>query len=113
MFDLGWGGWLGIIAGVAATGLALALPWAQGEWDRARLRTFLAEYGCQMHSAAWSPFGPGWLEKRGTLYFVLYRDPAGNEHESYLRAGMFSGVEITEGAIVHYAASPLQESPRS
>ena len=71
------------------------------KWDENRIEQEIHAMGGEFLAKKWSPFGKGWLgDKSDRIYIVKYLDKEGNEHQTYVKTSMFSGVYFSEDTII-------------
>jgi hypothetical protein len=95
-------------------GILIVIRLFLGPLDKGRIAEHIHAQGGRLVQSSWEPFGPGWFgSKNERIYAVHYCDGEGNEHRSYCKTSVLSGVYFTQDTVVQYARrSPVvsQES---
>ena len=83
--------------------VAAGVVWLAWQWQLKRLRGCFKELGLTLVLQKWLPFGPG--ARRGAIYFVNYRDAAGQLFRA--RAVLLAGYSTLRQEMFLQQAEPI------
>lgn len=90
-----------ILIAVLMLGLMLGTRLLAGSLDSERVKDYIHSLGGELLDCSWNPLGPGWFgEKSDRIYRIVYRDRQGRIHRADVKTSMFSGVYLTNDAIL-------------